>query len=135
MYRTRAIITPFLKSISLFSRRFFGKILSLCMVSIQELFLIKSGLWWRMYGRWFLIKLRFCEKATNILQNQPLFLKLLKWVILQNLVALSETHELYKKMTWKSDFATFWRIVILCIHNIQWFLLSLNIFYLKVLKD
>ena len=42
-YRIRAIITrglyifiPILKSISLFSRRFFGKIVSLCMVSIKE---------------------------------------------------------------------------------------------------
>ena len=42
--------TPFLKTISLFSRRFFQKILSLCMVSIQERFPIKSDLWWRMYG-------------------------------------------------------------------------------------
>ena len=31
-----------------FSRRFFQKILRLCMVSIQERFVIKSGLWWRM---------------------------------------------------------------------------------------
>ena len=40
--------TPFLKTISLFSRRFFQKILSLCMVSIQERFLIKSA-----YVIWF----------------------------------------------------------------------------------
>ena len=39
------IITPFLKSISLYSRRFFQKIISLCMVSIKERFVIKSGLW------------------------------------------------------------------------------------------
>ena len=57
LYHTRAILThglyiftPFLKTISLFSRRFFHKILSLCMVSIQERFLIKSGLLWRAYG-------------------------------------------------------------------------------------
>ena len=36
--------TPFLKTISLFSRWFFQKILSLCMTSIQEWFVIKSGL-------------------------------------------------------------------------------------------
>ena len=42
--------TPFLKSNSLFSRRLIQKILSLCMVSIQEQFLIKSGLWWRVYS-------------------------------------------------------------------------------------
>ena len=42
-------ITPFLKSISLFSRSFFGKFLTLCMVSIQERFVIKNGLWWRAY--------------------------------------------------------------------------------------
>ena len=34
----------------MFSRRFFRKILSLCMVNIQEWFLIKRGLWWRAYG-------------------------------------------------------------------------------------
>ena len=33
-----------------FLRGFFLKILALCMVSIQERFLIKSGLWWRVYG-------------------------------------------------------------------------------------
>ena len=40
------IITPFLKTISLFSSRFFQKILSLWMVSIWERFIVKSGLWW-----------------------------------------------------------------------------------------
>ena len=51
IYRTGAIITrglyifyPILKIISLFSRRFFQKILALCTVRIQERFLIKSGL-------------------------------------------------------------------------------------------
>ena len=47
-YRVRAIIsllfTPFWKTISLFSRKFFQKILSLCMVSILEWFLIKCWL-------------------------------------------------------------------------------------------
>ena len=38
-----------------FSRRFFRKILPLCMVSIQERFLIKSGLCWRAYGIWTLM--------------------------------------------------------------------------------
>ena len=42
--------TPFSKTISLFSRRFFQKILSLCMACIQERLVIKSGLWWRAYG-------------------------------------------------------------------------------------
>ena len=42
--RVLYIFTPFLKTISLFSRRFFQKILSLCMVSIQERFLIKNVL-------------------------------------------------------------------------------------------
>ena len=36
------IFYPIMKNISLFSRRFFQKILFLCMASIQELFLIKS---------------------------------------------------------------------------------------------
>ena len=31
-------------------RRFLKKILSLCMACIQERLVIKSGLWWRMYG-------------------------------------------------------------------------------------
>ena len=51
VYRTRAIITsswyifyPILKSISFFSRRFYQKFLSLCIVSIEERFVIKSGL-------------------------------------------------------------------------------------------
>ena len=36
--------------ISLFLRRFFQKSLPLCMVSIQERFVIKSRLWWHAYG-------------------------------------------------------------------------------------
>ena len=58
IYRTRAIIsrgfiffTPFSKTISLFLRRFFQKILSLCMAYNQERLVIKSSLWWRVYGR------------------------------------------------------------------------------------
>ena len=43
-YRMSAIITSFLKPTSSFSMRFFQKILSLYMVSIQERFVIKSGL-------------------------------------------------------------------------------------------
>ena len=35
---------------NVFSMSFFQKILPLCMVSIQERFVIKSGLWWRAYG-------------------------------------------------------------------------------------
>ena len=42
--------TPFPKTISLFLRRFFQKIRSLCMACIQERLLIKSGLWWRENG-------------------------------------------------------------------------------------
>ena len=38
---------------NVFSRRFFHKILPLRMVSIQEGFLFKSGLWWLTYGRSF----------------------------------------------------------------------------------
>ena len=34
----------------LFKELFFHKILTLCMVSIQERVIIKSGLWWRTYG-------------------------------------------------------------------------------------
>ena len=60
LHTVRALLEPavciffthFYKTISLFSRRFFQKILSLCMVNIQERFLIKSGLWWRAYGSW-----------------------------------------------------------------------------------
>ena len=40
---THGLFTQFLKSISLFSRRCFQRILSLCMVSIQEQFLIKMA--------------------------------------------------------------------------------------------
>ena len=45
-----AYFLPTFRRQFLFSRRFFRKILSLCMVNIQERFLIKSGLWWRAYG-------------------------------------------------------------------------------------
>ena len=58
-YRTRTIISCglyifysiFKDHFSLFLRRFFQKILSLCMACIQERLVIKSGLWWRAYGR------------------------------------------------------------------------------------
>ena len=43
-------ITPFLKSIFFFSRRFFQKIMILCMVFIQEHLVIKSRLWQHTYG-------------------------------------------------------------------------------------
>ena len=54
-YHTRIIISrglyifyPFFEDhISLLLRRFFKKILSLCMASIKEGFIINSGLWWR----------------------------------------------------------------------------------------
>ena len=41
-----------MKTISLYFKKnlVFQKILSLCIVSIQERFQIKSGLWWRVYG-------------------------------------------------------------------------------------
>ena len=45
--------TTFWKSKTFFSWSFFQKILLLCKVSIQERFLIKSGLWWRSYGTYF----------------------------------------------------------------------------------
>ena len=41
---------PIFKTVSLFSRMFFWKILPLCMVSIQEWFMIKSGLLCCAYG-------------------------------------------------------------------------------------
>ena len=48
-YNPRLAI-PFLRTISLFSRScFFQKILSLCMVDIQERFVIKSRLWFPAY--------------------------------------------------------------------------------------
>ena len=34
-------------------KEIFQKILSLCMAYIQERLLIKSGLWWRAYGRYY----------------------------------------------------------------------------------
>ena len=52
---TCIFITPFLKSITFFLSRFFQEILSLCMVSIQEQFVIKSLLWWRAYGSYYLL--------------------------------------------------------------------------------
>ena len=53
---------------NVFSRRFFHRFLSLCMVSIQKRFAIKSRSWWRTYGivffPWYqivcLIRLRNC---------------------------------------------------------------------------
>ena len=46
-YKPRLVyfLTPFLKTISLFSRRFFQKILSLCMASVQER-LIMARVWY-----------------------------------------------------------------------------------------
>ena len=54
-YKPRLVyfLSPFSKTISLFLRRFFQKILSLCMACIQERPVIKSGLWWREYGMCF----------------------------------------------------------------------------------
>ena len=56
MYQTCAIITrgfytfyPLFEVQKRFFKRLFLKILALCMVSIQERFLIKSGLWWHAY--------------------------------------------------------------------------------------
>ena len=56
-YRTHAIITrglytfyPIFEGQKRFLRSFFCKILTLCMVSIQERFQVKSGLYWRAYG-------------------------------------------------------------------------------------
>ena len=46
-YKPRLVyifFAPFLKTISLLSKRFLQKILSLCMASIQERFVIKNGL-------------------------------------------------------------------------------------------
>ena len=58
VYRMRTIVTrglytfyPLFDVQKRFSRDFFLKILALCMVSIQERFQIKSGLWWRVYGK------------------------------------------------------------------------------------
>ena len=57
MYRTRAIITryilnPLFEVQKRFFKDVFRKILPLCMVSIKERFLTKSGLWWRAYGKY-----------------------------------------------------------------------------------
>ena len=57
-YRTRAIISRglyiyypiFEVHFFVFKEFFFQKILFFCMFSVQERFLIKSGLWWRVYG-------------------------------------------------------------------------------------
>ena len=53
----RAIITrglyTFWSPKTFFQGAFFLKILTLCMVSIQEQFLIKGGLWWRAYDMYF----------------------------------------------------------------------------------
>jgi hypothetical protein len=69
-YRTRAIIIRGLYTFyhlfevkKCFFKVFFLKILALCMVSIQERFLIKSGLWWRAYGSSF-------SKVLNPLWDQ-----------------------------------------------------------------
>ena len=53
-YKPRLIylLAHFQRPFFLFLRRFFQKILSLCMACIQEWLVIKSGLWWRAYGRW-----------------------------------------------------------------------------------
>ena len=55
----RAIITrglyifyPLLEDHFFVFKEVFRKILFLCMVSIQKRFLIKSGLWWRVYSIW-----------------------------------------------------------------------------------
>ena len=57
-YHTRAIITRgwyifypiFEDHFFVFKEFFFQKMLALCMVSTQERFVFKSGLWWRAYG-------------------------------------------------------------------------------------
>ena len=69
IYRMRAIITrglytPFLKAKNVYLRSFFCKILTLCMVSIQEGFIIKSGLWWRAYGNIYLFSLIYFQKIS-----------------------------------------------------------------------
>ena len=48
---TRGLYTfyPLFEVQKRFLRGFFLKILALCLVSIQERFLIKSELWWRVY--------------------------------------------------------------------------------------
>ena len=60
------LCTHFLKVKNVFSRRFFQKIMPLCMVSIQEQFLIKSALWWR--------RIRYSEKATKFCEISILLL-------------------------------------------------------------
>ena len=44
-----------------FLKGFFLNILALCMVSIQERFQIKSGLWWRVYG----IQIAYAQKRKG----------------------------------------------------------------------
>ena len=55
-YKPRLVyfLPHFWKPFLCFQGGFFQKILSLCMVSVQELIVIKSGLWWRAYGSLYL---------------------------------------------------------------------------------
>ena len=59
------IRTPFLKAKNVFLTSFFHKILTLCTISIQKLFIIKSGLWWHLYGKLFCVmgkKFKFSDQ-------------------------------------------------------------------------
>ena len=59
-------------TISLFLRRFFKKILSLCMACIQERLLIKSGLWWRSCGIYPpLLVNAVCKQPLSLLKFEP----------------------------------------------------------------
>lgn len=49
-YNLWLLYTHFLKTKKFILRVFFCKILVLCTDSIQDLFIIKIGLWWRTYG-------------------------------------------------------------------------------------
>ena len=73
IYRTACIIlTPFLKSISLASSRFFFKRCPYsCLVCIQEWFVIKSGLWWRAYNStMYLVRFNLKRISREIIKSQ-----------------------------------------------------------------
>ena len=70
IYRTHAIIThtfyPIFEGQKRFKELFFRKILTLSTVSIQEQFIIKSGLWWRAYGN----EITFVDLPSSMLSFQ-----------------------------------------------------------------
>ena len=62
------LFTSFLRSISMFLRSFFWK-----MVSIQKPFLIKNRLWWRIYCIWIIrVNLRYIPLVCKMLKMRKL---------------------------------------------------------------